>query len=214
MNKSNIFSIAASVLAIVISFIALGNSQPKFGSYVTGSGITNFDIVDAALGFRVGGVQVITSAGQYNGVINTTGTVTLSGTFNPNSIGSGYLALSGNATTAITATQLCANSLVDFAATVSNASATLPTAAALQGACLNTFGGWRQLTLRNTGVATTTVKLAAGDASTTIKYGYASSSSAQLTVIPGQGDATIDFYYVTSTVSSTNMMEAVVNIFK
>lgn len=79
MNKSNYLSLGLSVLAIVISLVAIGSASQTFGVAPTGAGITNFTKLDALQGYFVNGVAVLNASGTFTSIngINTTGTVTI-----------------------------------------------------------------------------------------------------------------------------------------
>lgn len=195
MNKLNISSLVASVLAIVISLVALGNAgTAKFGSYVTGAGVTNFDIVDAALGFRVNGTTVINSSGN---IVATGSGNRITGLTD---VGSKIVLTGGVATTSLSAAQLCTGSYVEWSPSVANATATLPTQAALNAACLTTNGDQAlSLVWKNTSNAASTTLFAAG-ASTTIVYANATTTTGTApSVLAGGSYMKMDILVTSST---------------
>lgn len=149
----------------------------------------------------------------FSGSTSLSGTATFTGALVPNSVGSGVLAISGGVTSTVTAAQMCANSVLQVTATNAVASTTLPTAVALQAACLNTIGGARSWMIQNLGTATTSLAFVAG-ASTTVQYGLNFGGAAPSSTITGLKNAVLRLQYVTSTVSNTGMVAGLVNLYQ
>lgn len=181
MNKlTSYLSLGLQVVILVFVGVLVFGGSTVFG------GTTNYDALDVTDGYYVDGTQVITGSGVWSGAISSSNTATLSGTVSltgtnrftaPVSVGTKTILTGGNSTTTITAAQACANNYFEYAPSVANASATLPTQATLNATCLTTTGDRiGPILWKNTSNAASTTLFAAG-ASTTIIYANASTTT-------------------------------------
>lgn len=140
--------------------------------------------------------------------------VTMTGIFNPDSIGSGVLTLAATSTAqTLTAANLCDNRVVDWPLTTSTGAITLPTAVSLQADCLDTMGSSRDIIIRNTDtVATSSITTITAGASSTILSNFATSSQSALAIPQGKA-VKFTFVPVTSTQSNATMIHILADIF-
>jgi len=173
MNKKLLYVLGGAAV-LVIGIIVLGASP----SGKLGGGLVNNinPIFTEGLRASLDATQVINSSAQLVSQINTALTSVFSGSFtatgenritNPKRTGP-VTALTGNATSVVTAANVCDSSILTKTNSAASASTTFPTAAAMFADCLTTNGDEVNLTFRNLGVnaASTTILVAA--ASTTM----------------------------------------------
>lgn len=179
MNKS-ILQFCALVLLVVavgavggalITLHYAGNGQPGTlgfgqdnGNPIFQNGLrtglnTLYQVLDGSGGVAAQTLTVV-NTGTFRGGLTDTGTKSI---------------LTAGATTSISGVNVCSGKYFEFAPTVANATATLPTQAVLNAACLTTTGDEQSIYLKNTSVTASTTLLAAG-ASTTIVYMNASTT--------------------------------------
>lgn len=203
-----LFTALCSVGAVGISLVALGNSHSGLGSYVTAAGVTNYDKVDAASGFLENGVPLSNGTGVITAPVTTTGTVQFAALRDGGGITYASGTVAANTTTSVTAANVCGSSIIQWAPTGALATATLPTAAALEATtCFNQAGNRHQISWRNTANAASSTVFSAG-ASTTILY-----ASGTLNYLPGAATALLDFQVATTTANAT-MVEIHATVFK
>lgn len=149
--------------------------------------------------FQVDGSGNLTTSGT----IDASGAITITGAFNPDSIGSGVATQTGAATTSVSASTICSNGIIQYAPSVASASATLPTAVALQSDCLGNVGSYRDVLWENTSVAASTTLFAAG-ASTTIEYVSSTGANGALS---GADGAILRLYSSSLSTGSASMVK-------
>ena len=196
--KNYIYIVIASFIgALIAVFIGglVNNQSADFG----GVGITRFPNSGIASRGAYFGTSMPTSI--TDGTLTVTGATALSGTLAATSdvrlkvpVQSGTVtALTGGATTTISAAQACDSSVITFTPSSANSSTTLPTAATMFADCLTTNGDSITLTFRNLAVAATTTIIAANTSSTLV--GQASGDD----IIDGQGEGILKFIRASAT---------------
>lgn len=172
MNKTTkiLFAIVFLVALGGYAFPRVKNVVKKYGA----EGDTNITNLVAS------GYATISGAITGSGATLLSSTTTLTGTnriTQPVEVGTKTILAGGIATTTVTAAQICANSYFEWAPSVANATATLPTAAALSAACLTTTGDrLPYIVWKNTSASASSTIFAAG-ASTTIAYANATTTA-------------------------------------
>jgi len=138
------------------------------------------------------------SGGYFVGPINTSNDVTMTGTLLLDSIGQGPLEISATTTPqTLTAAQICTYNSVNWPASTSTGSITLPSASALQADCLDE--GYRDVVfMNNSASATSSYSITAG-ASTTLVFASGTANAAVLS-----GDAvSLRFLFATASADPT-----------
>lgn len=204
--------VAVLLLGLVNSYVLFGGSKQRAFSGVVYEKTWFNGPVDLAntVNSLVSGAEspLINATGSWVGPINTansavfTGTSTLSGAFIPNSIGSGVLVLSNTTSTTFTAAQVCANNVIRQNPQVLATTTTLPTAVALQAACLNAVGGSRTILVQNNGSATSSIGFLAG-ASSTI---FVANGGTATTTIPQNKIGELKFFSITTDTTTSTMV--------
>ena len=204
--KTVLISVGATVVVMLLAFWLIGNqSADTFGASI---GINRYP--NSGIAARAGYFGSTIPSSLTDGSFSADGTVTLSGTntltgtnriTRATNVGT-RLVLTSAATTSISGAQVVANGYVEFFPTVANASATLPTQAALVTAGLNTAGDSIELVWRNSASNATATTIFAAGASTTLQYANSSSSAATYLEL-GQGDYANLKFQVASTSDAT-----------
>jgi len=125
--------------------------------------------------------------------LTVTGSSTLTGTTFAKSLvtGSGMTTVTPAPTTTITAAQICAGGgVINWAPSVANATATLPTTASLQSNCLPTAGNSIVVRFRNTST-TSNFNLVAGTGMTIFHIHEVATSTAQSNLVSSSSPALV-----------------------
>jgi hypothetical protein len=164
MKALTFIAIGLAVLALIFSFVALQSPQ-SFGGSTSAAW--------SAASFQVSGTEVISNSRGFSGttISGTTGTfsstLTVSGetTLEKLVLGGATTSLAA-AATAISASEMCDNALIQQAPTASSVTLYLATSGALMGDCIPNPGDKMFTLYDNTAVIGSTVTLAASDTAT------------------------------------------------
>lgn len=192
MTKKNILG---AIALLVVGFIlgVLGMRQLQSNNAL---GAVSYD-VQKFVGDIYNGINdtKIFSGGFFVGPVNTSATSTFSGFTYIKSLipATGVTTITPGATTTITAAQICSGGgTIQWAPSVANASATLPTADSLRQSCLSTTGNRIDVRFRNTSTTSSYI-LVAGSGTTIYHVAEVATSTAQNNSISSSTPAMVTF---------------------
>jgi len=188
-------ALVASVVSVLVGGL-VGGQSANLGAAIGVTRYPNSGI--ASRGLRVStsttpstpadGALEVTGAVSFSQVLTVLGLTTLSGPLQVDNIRYGGAAATITASTTMTATaaNVCDNSILLVGTQAASSTLTLPGSAALIADCISLRGAVKTLRIKNTSTSASDVVLAAGDASTTIRFpaGNASTTSPVGLTIP------------------------------